>query len=257
MYVEHPIFITPSDESAKVWRYFTLEGFLSMLSRQALFFVKASELEDHYEGTLPKFNELLAQSIFRPQLPSDYDFENFRRQVSESYNLFKQIILINSWYLDEFELVSMWRVRENGVLVESTFKHFRDSFRENQRDTVHIGTVKYMDFQTEWLPEGNLFEAFVTKRRQFQSEHEIRAVRMLPGSIVGLQPAPGQPTVPEERLDSSEILSKGKYVSVDLNELISRVHVAPLADDWIVPAIRSVLSKYGVNKPVEKSALYG
>jgi hypothetical protein len=234
----------------------TLEGFLSLLSRQALFFVKASELEDHYEGTLPKFNELLAPTVYKPHLPLDYDFEKFRRQVSESYNLFKQIILINSWYLNDFELLSMWRLRETGVLLESTFKHFRESFRENHKDSVYIGTVKYMDFEKEWLPEGNLFEAFVTKRRQFQSEREIRAVRILPGSLVGLQPAPGQPHVPEEVLDTNEILNKGKYVSVDLNELINRVHIAPLADNWVVPAIQSVLSKYGIDKPVEKSTIY-
>jgi hypothetical protein len=150
----------------------------------------------------------------------------------------------------------MWRERETGVLIESSFKRLCDSLKENRKDSVHIGTVRYMDFDREWLAEDNFFEAFVTKRREFQTEQEIRAVRMLPGSLVGIKPAPGQPKVPEEELDPNEMLDKGKYVSVDLRELINRVHVAPLAGDWVVPAVRSALVKYGIDKPVDRSAMY-
>jgi hypothetical protein len=257
MYTPHPTFVGPKEESAKIWRYMSVEVLLSIVHRKALFFVKASEVDDPYEGTIPNFNEKQAPEIYKPYFPSEEQFKKSRETLAQAYRQFKQVILINSWYLKDFEVVSMWRSQDCGVLVESTYGNLRDSLEKNVKDPIYIGSVRYLDFDNEWMPEGNLFEAFITKRRPFESEGEIRALRMLPGSLIGLTPAPNQPAVEEEVLDSSEILDKGKYVSIDPKKLINRVVVAPKAGSWVPPLLKSVLATYDVDKPVVKSTLYG
>src|SRR5438876_9125414 len=123
MHVPHPTFIGPTDENAKIWRYVSVENLLSIVQRKALFFVKASELDDPYEGTIPNFNEKQAPQIYKPYFPSEEQLKKFRETSAQAYKQFKQIILVNSWYLKEFEVLSMWRSQVSGVLIESTYNH--------------------------------------------------------------------------------------------------------------------------------------
>jgi hypothetical protein len=257
LYTPHPTFVAPKDENAKVWRYISVESLLSILNQKALFFVRASELDDPYEGTIPNFNQRQAPEAYKPYFPSEERLKKSRESIAEAYKAFKQIILINSWYLKDFEVMSMWRSQDSGVLIESTYRNLRDSFKGNMKDPIYIGSVKYLDFDNDWMPEENLFEAFITKRRLFESEMEIRALRMLPASLVGFVPSPGQPPVKEETVDPNEILDKGKYVSMDPTELINRIVVAPKAGRWVPPLLSEVLATYDVDKPVVRSTLYG
>ena len=49
----------------------------------------------------------------------------------------------------------------------------------------------------------------------------------------------------------------GTYLDVDISRLIHEVKVAPFAADWFVELVQSVADHYGLNAPINKSALYG
>jgi len=49
--------------------------------------------------------------------------------------------------------------------------------------------------------------------------------------------------------------SIGRTVPVRLEDLVERIHVAPTSPSWFADLVRSVMSKYGLDKPVVMSSL--
>lgn len=96
-----------SDENA-------FKELISLVDQRALFFVKASRLEDPYEGSVPEKTQLARFLIYAR---GTHRFQN-SNQVKEFfrpfelmkavYNRYKEIVLINSWYLSEDESTTMW-----------------------------------------------------------------------------------------------------------------------------------------------------
>ena len=109
--------------------------FVSMLDREALFFVKASKFRDLYEGTLPKYNDLNRALVYEEQRNSFQSEEQFIRFIetmpSTMKSLFKalrEIILINSWHYNEYESADMWDLYSQanaGIAIQSTYRKLR------------------------------------------------------------------------------------------------------------------------------------
>jgi hypothetical protein len=60
MHKFHPTFLEPADKNVKIWRYIDFAKLMSLVNRKSLFFVKASELFDPFEGSLPRFNRKIS-----------------------------------------------------------------------------------------------------------------------------------------------------------------------------------------------------
>ena len=50
MYIDDPLFRKPKDLNSHIWRYMSFTKFVSILSRNELFFPQADKLEDTFEG---------------------------------------------------------------------------------------------------------------------------------------------------------------------------------------------------------------
>jgi hypothetical protein len=227
----------PDNMDGRIWRYMDFPRFVSMLDREALFFVKASKFRDLYEGTLPKYNDLNRALVYEEQRNSFQSEEQFIRFIetmpSTMKPLFKalrEIILINSWHYNEYESADMWDLYSQanvGIAIQSTYRKLRDSFQNNTDDTIWIGKVNYLDFNKEWMNEWNTLEAFVIKRKYFAHEDEIRAVTSLPDDHLG-EKVLSEVDKERERVNPSkprivnpkELTDKGKYVSSELDILI-------------------------------------
>jgi hypothetical protein len=107
--------------------------------------------------------------------------------------------------------------------------------------TIHLGEIQYINYERDWLPEGNLFYPFVHKRKSFEHEREVRAVfndRFQGAFYSGSNP------------------KKGYLVEVLLDDLIETVYVAPTAPDWFRDLVAAVTAKYGfAHKPIMHSTL--
>ena len=63
-----------------------------------------------------------------------------------------------------------------GVAIQSTFRSLTESFSLHADDSIFVGEVSYIDYENDWMPEGNLFYAFMHKRKSFEHERELRAL---------------------------------------------------------------------------------
>jgi hypothetical protein len=279
MHTQHPTFRLPPNVDGKIWQYMELAEFVSMLHRKALFFVKANKLRDPYEGIMPQFNNLVRPTEYSKENQKTQNNEQSSRHIQklpqitiQQFQLYRELVLINPWHYNEYESAAMWNLysHENaGIAIQSTTRKLSECFKENKEDIIWIGKVQYLDFPKDWTTEwNNLFQAFVTKRKSFEYENEIRAVTCLPDEHLSseyiLKTANGEEAFFSSSSSSSrprvinprDLTDKGKYVSADLQTLIEKVYIAPYAEPWFEEVLESLLSKYELNTTVTKSDLY-
>jgi Protein of unknown function (DUF2971) len=276
MHKSHPAFRAPPDTDGKIWQYMELAEFVSMLNRKALFFVKASKLRDPYEGIIPQYSNMIRSKRENEEqkqyFQSVYESNNglnrkMAQTIGEQFQMYRQLVLINPWHYNEYESAAMWSLysHENaGIAIQSTTRRLSECFKDNNEDNIWIGKVQYLDFSEDWMNEWkNLFQAFVTKRKSFEYEKEIRAVTCLPDDnvsrhlLVNTATEESNPFSSRERtVNPKELTDKGKYVSADLHMLVEKVYVAPYAEPWFEEVVESLLSKYDLDSVVIKSDLY-
>ncbi|MDE2761438.1 MAG: DUF2971 domain-containing protein [Gemmatimonadota bacterium] len=231
MYKVHDSFNTPPLK-ASLWRYIDFTKFVSLLEKQALFFSNAANFSDPFEGAYPTRNLELVSEDYRPQKQA------FTKSVGNS-------LFVNCWHLSDFESEAMWRLysdSERGIAIRTTVDGLIKSFRCDA--DVYIGAVNYVDFSTEVIDEGTVFLPYLTKRKSFEYEREVRAITLN--------------AVPDdrERLGASaEWVGTGIYYSVDLDLLVDEVLVAPQSEDWFVDLVQAVVKRYGLNTCVTRSTL--
>jgi hypothetical protein len=275
MHTTHPAFKPPPDTDGKIWQYMELAEFVSMLNRKGLFFVKANKLRDPYEGIIPQHSNIIRSSGNnegqKQNFQGRHEFNHVNHRVPqtmiEQFQMYRQLVLINPWHYNEYESAAMWHLysHENaGIAIQSTTRRLSECFRDNYEDTIWIGKVQYLDFAKDWMNEwNNLFQAFVTKRKSFEYENEIRAVTCLPDDNVNHELLANTATEGsnvfssrERTINPKELTDKGKYVSADLQLLVEKVYVAPYAESWFEEVVESLLSKYDLDPVVIKSDLY-
>jgi len=278
MHTSHPAFRPPPDIDGKIWQYMELAEFVSMLNRKALFFVKANKLRDPYEGIIPQFNNMIRYKEDKAEREQKQNFQNsygINQHVNETvaqtmvqqFQMYRQLVLINPWHYNEYESAAMWNLysHENaGIAIQSTTRRLSESFRKNNGDNIWIGHLQYLDFSKDWMNRWtNLFEAFLTKRKSFEYENEIRAVTCLPSDNLNRELLASNATegsnifLSQNRtINPKELTDKGKYVSADLEVLVEKVYVAPYAESWFEEVVESLLSKYDLDPIVTKSDLY-
>lgn len=235
MYKEHPAFKKPDNENIKIWRYLDFTKFVSLLDKQALFFTRADKLSDPFEGSYSKANIKLRPIAYKGILP-----EKAQRRLSDIYRNSRRFTIINCWHINEYESAAMWKLylkSDEGIAIQSTFKRLRESFN-NYLEDVYVGEVKYIDYETELMPEGNTFYLFLHKRKSFKYEHELRAI---------IQKIPTK--------DGRELINLGAYISVDVNTLIERIFASPTAPKWFNELVESIVNKYNLKKEVVQSSL--
>ena len=238
MYEEHETFTPPSSD-AILWRYMDFTKFVSLLEKQALFFPRADKLGDPFEGSFTKVNEAM-----RPMLYKGKVTEDALLGFSQSMKEFPRFMLINCWHENAHESEAMWRLyaREtDGIAIKTDFNSFKNSFTCSKE--IYIGSVNYVDYDSHFIPEDNLFSPYLHKRKSFEHEREIRAIAWeMPSNEHGVDWA-------------QDICDIGIYYEIDLPLLIQEVVVAPFAPDWFLELVKSVTVHYNFEFPVVKSVL--
>jgi hypothetical protein len=263
-HTDNDVFKQPTNPDIKVWRYMDFTKYVSMLDSSSLFFARADLLGDSFEGSSPKVNIALRPTFYRDTLqqmskanPANQDvskeFLGFLQFLSTSNELNRYTVYVNSWHMNEYESAAMWHLyatnRAEAIAVQTTYARSRDclpsgidvGLNSHGPAPIHIGEVQYIDYHTEWFPEGNLFYPFVHKRKSFEHEREVRAV--LNDAFQGKFYTGNDP-------------KKGYRVEVSIDNLIERVYVAPTAPDWFRDLVEAVTGKYGFShKPINRSSL--
>lgn len=241
MFADHPVFERPADPNATIWRYLDFTKFVDLLDTSSLFFTRADRFHDRFEGSYPQFNMNI-----RPQVYGDIP-ESALQMAAETSRLCRRWMAINCWHLNPHESAAMWRlyIKSNeGIAIRSTYANLASSLLPCD-DTIYSGVVKYIDYQTEWMPEGNMFYPFLHKRRSFAHENELRC-------IICRYPKSGG-----EEAKNEVTISDGIRVQVNLARLISGIFVAPESQPWMTRLIESLARKYSINVTISRSGLDG
>jgi hypothetical protein len=240
-----------------------LAKFLSLLDKEALFFVRVDKLavQDPFEGFYTNVNVLADKIQFSDtteewrQQTGIQDEKTLQlviesnRRIRDVVKADREVTFASSWHTQEHESAAMWNLyvrSSEGIAVESSYDRLVAALQDYGDFEVHIGMMKYIDYQREFIPLGNMLSPFMYKRKSFEHEKELRALIWTPQHGKNVI---GNPALNKFRDHV------GLCVPVNLEVLISRVFVAPTAPHWMLELLESVVKKYGLKAPVVQSDL--
>jgi hypothetical protein len=265
MHKQHPVFIRPENENAKIWHYMDFSKYLSMLDSKTLFFTRADHFDDKFEGVLPKAFMINIQNLAGEKSALEKLFGNHnpttemlvKRFMFKFNKEYKKWVFLNSWHLSEYESMAMWKIystSNEGIAVQSTYQRFSESFR-NYNGDIWIGKVNYIEYGDKPIPLYNANQPFIWKRKAFEYEKELRAViSKYPLSDITKTFSTLEDWLLSQNIYESE-LPNGLQISINLETLIENVYVSPTAPKWFQELVKSVTSKYGLGIRVLTSPL--
>ncbi len=233
----YTLFMPPENPDVPVWRYMDFTKFVSMLERRGLFLPVVSKLNDPFEGSYARANEVLRPLVYR------HIKNEFELSAGEMVQRLRPFVAASCWHSNDHESAAMWKLyarTDEAVCVQTTFRKLRDAMGTNAR----VGMVRYVDYETDWIPESNPLAPFLYKRKSFEHEHEVRAL-IPPANIAEILRGTG-----------AEANKPGEWVPVDIAQTIERVFIAPDAPDWFLELVQQVTNRYEQGAvPVVRSAL--
>jgi len=217
----------------KLWRYLSLPKFLKLLEDKFLYLALLSNFEDPFEGSLPKTHpDAVKDFQEKYDMPEDavngYDYH---------LKSVKDHIYINCWHINDHESAAMWSLyskTNESIAIQSTFLDLQ-RIVDNK---AQMGAVAYIDYETDFIPQGNMNYHCLCKRKSFSHEKEFRII--------------------DYDMENHMNGSKGdnfKTVDVDLSELIENIYISPGAPDYFPELIESVSTKYGYDFDIKKSSI--
>lgn len=237
--IEHPCFPQPSLQDSKLWRYSDFTKFIDLLSTKSLFFSRSDLLGDSFEGSYSRANIKL-----RPHVYKDLG-DNLEEMMSKRKEFSKWIrswTYCNCWHMNEYESAAMWKLyskSNEAIAVQTKYNKLVKALPGN----VYIGKINYINYQDDWIPEGNILYPFMHKRKSFEHENEIRAI------------IPNFPNKNKEIFVGKLNNKKGLKVEININEVIEAIYVSPNSHDWYYNLVKEVIRKYGYSFNVYKSNL--
>lgn len=212
--------------------------YVYFLDSKSLFFSRSDLLNDPYEGATSHANLKLRPEVYKN---SDIKPEQFAF-FSKFAEWVRQWTFINCWHMNEHESAAMWKLyaqTNEAVAIQSTYRRLYECVPDN----VFVGVVNYINYEEQWLPEGNTFWPFVHKRKSFEHEREVRAV---------IQKLPSDETGIKTGLPTSE---HGRLVSINPESLVTCVYISPSAPEWFAELVKKVTKHYGFGFEVNQSLL--
>ena len=240
MFTRHVIFVDQPAPSQRLWRYMDLARYLSMLGNGVLHFARADQMLDRWEGAYGAAN-LLA----RPAMYGEH-YEVMQAHRAQTRDVLRSLVHMSCWHMSEVESAAMWDLYQRegrGVAVVTDWASLTESITSERE--IYGARVRYIDYDTTLIPEGNVFDAFLCKRESYAHEKEVRLIAMT--GVEG----------PEDEDGPRPLLPEGPVVPIglDLHAMIKEVRVAPDAPGWIHAVVEEVTRRYGFGFRVSQSDL--
>ena len=240
MYAEHTDFIKPDDSDAKIWKFMDFTKLVNLLETKSLYFTRADQFDDPFEGSFTKYDIKHVQTSEHGSGIKEAMLKN----VSDIQKFFPKTRFINCWSLNEYESSASWKIftsGNQGIAIQSTFDRLVKSFGDTP-ETIHIGKIKYVDYENESFGVDSIVKPFLYKRKSFEHERELRAIiDEYPTDLV------------QEEFE--KITKRGINAKVKLDVLVKQIFVAPAARLWFKDLVKSVIRRYNLNVKVVDSTL--
>src|SRR6056297_655056 len=245
-FMPRPYEVPPS--GAQLWRYMDFTKYVSLLSSRALYFSRADQFEDTYEGAKglrrkknawdEHYIRFFRDAIRNP--PEGYEFNKTDDEVeAEAQRLLRELesggessrssTFVSCWHESLYESAAMWRLYSsflpNAVAIKTTSDSLYKSLGRNP--AIKIGRVRYIDLSMQYA---GINEAYWRKRKSFEHEREVRAVLVDHGG--------------------GDI---GKLMGCDTDVLIKGIYVSPEAPSWFASLVNDVNRKFNIGIEVSDS----
>jgi hypothetical protein len=233
--IDHPCFPQPDEKQQRLWRYMDFTKFVAMIATRTLYFRRSDLLEDPFEGTYTNANY------------KRMHYECSEKEIAIANSTLKwlrKMTYINCWHANPHESAAMWKLYgqiNECIAIETDYP----TLAEVLPDNVLLGKIKYRDYETVLIPEGDPYSSFMHKRRSFEHECEIRAL------------IPTFHDLPEGKIDVNRDSSDGLEIHIeDLHHLIKCVHISPTAEKWFSETVERTITQFKFSFPVQRSKLY-
>lgn len=243
MYERHEQFFD-LDEECTLWKYMSFSKFVNMLKGK-LYFNRLDSFEDVFEGTFPKYNVEHRKELYGGEIISKDTYDNVE-------HLAKNTIYVSCFHKNEYETAFMWKqyADNDGIAIKTTSKRLKESFHKTPK-SIYVGVVQYMDYNKHFMPEGNIFNLALYKRKSFEPESEVRCVYWkTPESKTDLADL-SQPII-----DPNEKTPFGEDIDIDLGKLIEEIYISPYAASYIKENVELIINKFGISAKVIQSQLF-
>ena len=114
----------------------------------------------------------------------------------------------------------------------------------NTKEAIYISNVQYIDYDKEFMPEGNGMYLAVHKRKSFEPEREVRCINV------------GMPNPRELIADINEKTPVGRFIDIDMEELIEEIYISPYAASYIKENVELIASKFNISAKIIQSKLF-
>ena len=236
------------NENQKIWRYLDFCKFESMLEKKALFFSKASEMQDKEEGHSPKMNLM---AYFAENDPDDPDgskeFRDIRQSEHREEKDLQRRTFMTCWRIDDRESPKAWDEyigNQEGVVIQSTYGKLKGCLKERYRvyadllrtgnlfeeNSIFLEKVEYRNYPDRIgnkTPQEYL-RLYTGKQPRFKWENELRAFLVLP----------------------NEVEDSGFDVPIDLEYLIENIYVSPKVQN-ILEKAKTLTERYSLKVDVK------
>ncbi|MDY6285635.1 MAG: hypothetical protein SPL19_09590 [Fibrobacter sp.] len=252
-HVYFPRDYTKPTKETILWRYLNLSKFITLLKDSSLFFSRADLFSDPFEGAKgiytneekwdSFYKDFVKKAICNPPdgVKMPYNTESqIETEASRLLNDIKNFgknsrtkTFINCWHENQFESEAMWKLYcpdlSQGLAIKTTYGKLFNEL--NQKEHIEIGRVQYIDYTKQML---GINGAFWYKRKSFEHEKEVRAII-------------------HRFHNTNDTL--GINITISLENLISAIHISPMAPHWFVEMVKDVSRKYGLSKPILQSQM--
>ncbi|HVY05178.1 MAG TPA: hypothetical protein VHB46_04305 [Burkholderiales bacterium] len=226
-----------------IWRYMDFSKYVDLISTREMFFCRSDLLGDPFEGSsTEKHHERRIEEIRRQA-------NDFQREVT-MYVIagmdYRKYVYVNCWHMSEYESAALWRLylkSDEGIAIQST-RNFLSSAVSGNKYGVWSVPVKYIDYFNDDPPMPTRMAAFRYKRKSFEHEKELRAI-----VYADVNDETGNRLEPPA--------TNGVRVNTNLERLITAIHLAPTAPDWLYDLTLRITRKFQIDAPVLRSSLTG
>ena len=117
-----------------IWRYMSLEKFLSLIENKELYFCRVDLFEDKHEATLPIIDK---NNFYYSEENKNY-WENERKRH-----------FVNCWIESPHELSLMWTAyAKDGLAIKTTAGNLKKSLNDSE-ENIYLSRVKYIDYNID------------------------------------------------------------------------------------------------------------
>lgn len=217
------------EDNISLWKYMDLLKFVNILTSNSIWFNRIDSFEDVYEGVFPSANKDKRAEIYNGNAPPQFVYENLQKYARDR-------LYVLCLHNNDYESAAMWSLyaKDNGIAIKTNSKRLKDCFSAEEKE-IYISHVSYIDYDRDFMPEGNTFYLGTHKRTSFEHEKEIRCMY----------------------LDQGETpRNKGVYIKIDVTTFIEEIYISPYAPAYMKKTVEDLLKKFSLDISVIQSPLY-